>query len=121
MDDRTFNAEITEVPEEGGVRWTGALNGRSDDTRQNAYYRVAARRRHRPRPPHHPDSHYSSAALDVWARRIRAWADGGEPEDAERVGGKARSRKRDVFVFFDTDKKGRAPANATALSRPRRL
>lgn len=62
-------------------------------------------------------SGYDNAALDIWARRIKAWASGGEPDDAERVGGKARARKRDVFVFFDNDKKVRAPANAMELIR----
>ena len=62
-------------------------------------------------------SGYDNVALDVWGGRIKAWARGEEPEDAERVGGKARPRKRDVFVFFDNDKKVRAPANAMELIR----
>ncbi|HEY1413488.1 MAG TPA: DUF72 domain-containing protein [Rhodopila sp.] len=62
-------------------------------------------------------SGYDHAALDGWARRIKACARGTEPEDAERVGGKARPRRRDVFVFFDNDKKVRAPANAMELIR----
>ena len=60
---------------------------------------------------------YDNAALDEWSRRIKTWAGGEEPADAERVGGKARPRKRDVFVFFDSDKKVRAPANAMELIR----
>lgn len=60
---------------------------------------------------------YDNAALDQWARRIKVWARGGEPVDTERVGGKARLRRRDVFVFFDNDKKVRAPANAMELMR----
>ena len=62
-------------------------------------------------------SGYDNTALDVWAGRINAWARGEEPADAERVGGKARSRRRDVFVYFDNDKKVRAPANAMELIR----
>lgn len=62
-------------------------------------------------------SGYDNAALDEWAARIKIWARGEEPENAERIGGKARSRKRDVFVFFDNDKKVRAPANAMELIR----
>jgi uncharacterized protein YecE (DUF72 family) len=62
-------------------------------------------------------SGYDNAALDEWARRIKAWASGEEPEDAERINGKARARKRDVFMFFDNDKKVRAPANAMELIR----
>lgn len=60
-------------------------------------------------------SGYDNAALDDWGRRIKAWARGDEPEDAQRVGAKARPRKRDVFVFFDNDMKVRAPANAMEL------
>lgn len=60
-------------------------------------------------------SGYDSAALDDWARRVVAWARGGEPDDAERVAGKARKRRRDVFVYFDNDMKVRAPADARAL------
>ncbi|MBW4022714.1 MAG: DUF72 domain-containing protein [Proteobacteria bacterium] len=62
-------------------------------------------------------SGYDDAALDDWARRVRAWADGGEPADAERVGPKAQKRKRDVFVYFDNDLKVRAPVDAQALMR----
>ncbi len=62
-------------------------------------------------------SGYDNAALDTWAARINAWARGEEPEDAERVGSKARPRRRDVFVYFDNDKKVRAPANAMELIR----
>jgi uncharacterized protein YecE (DUF72 family) len=62
-------------------------------------------------------SGYDNDALDEWAGRAKAWARGEEPKDAERVGGKARPRKRDVFLFFDNDKKVRAPANAMELIR----
>jgi uncharacterized protein YecE (DUF72 family) len=62
-------------------------------------------------------SGYDNATLDIWARRVRAWASGDEPDDAERVGGKVKPRKRDVFVFFDNDRKVRAPANALELMR----
>ena len=62
-------------------------------------------------------SGYDNAALDEWSRRINAWSRGEEPVDAERVGRKARSRRRDVFAYFDNDKKVRAPANAMELIR----
>jgi uncharacterized protein YecE (DUF72 family) len=62
-------------------------------------------------------SGYDNAALDAWAERIKAWARGEEPDHAERIGGKARSRRRDVFLYFDNDKKVRAPANAMELIR----
>lgn len=60
---------------------------------------------------------YDSPALDLWARRANIWAQGGKPLDVERVGGAVRSRKRDVFVYFDPDKKLRAPDNAMELIR----
>lgn len=60
-------------------------------------------------------SGYDDAALDTWARRVVAWACGGEPEGAERVGRKARRRRRSVWVYFDNDAKVRAPADARGL------
>jgi uncharacterized protein YecE (DUF72 family) len=60
---------------------------------------------------------YDNAALDRWAHWSNVWARGEEPEDAERAGGKARPRGRDVFVFFDNGRKVRAPANAMELIR----
>jgi uncharacterized protein YecE (DUF72 family) len=60
-------------------------------------------------------SGYDDAALDDWARRIRAWTTGGEPEDAERIGPKSARKRRDVFVYFDNDLKVRAPVDARAL------
>lgn len=64
-------------------------------------------------------SGYGPKALDRWADRIRAWARGGEPEDAERVLGPTRRRAagRDVYLYFDNDAKVRAPADAAALIR----
>ena len=60
---------------------------------------------------------YDNAVLDAWGGRCKAWACGDEPAEASRIGGRARSQKRDVFVFFDNDKKVRAPANAMELIR----
>jgi uncharacterized protein YecE (DUF72 family) len=60
-------------------------------------------------------SGYTDEALDRWAERAAAWANGGEPEDAERVGGDGRKLARDVFVYFDNDTKSRAPFDAKAL------
>jgi uncharacterized protein YecE (DUF72 family) len=60
-------------------------------------------------------SGYDDAALDVWASRVAQWATGGEPADAQRVGGKGRKLKRDVYVYFDNDAKVRAPFDAKAL------
>lgn len=60
-------------------------------------------------------SGYDNAALDTWAARVAAWAQGDEPQDAERVAGKSRRRKRDVYVYFDNDAKVRAPVDAKGL------
>jgi uncharacterized protein YecE (DUF72 family) len=60
-------------------------------------------------------SGYDEDALDTWASRVVSWATGGEPVDAERVGGKGRKRHRDVFVYFDNDAKVRAPFDALGL------
>ncbi len=60
---------------------------------------------------------YDHAALACWAQRINAWARGEEPRDAERVGGAARPRGRDVFVAFDHAAKMRAPDQAMELIR----
>ena len=62
-------------------------------------------------------SGYDDTALDQWAARVTAWAAGKEPRDAERIGGAARPRKRDVFVYFDNDAKVRAPTDAAGLAQ----
>jgi uncharacterized protein YecE (DUF72 family) len=61
-------------------------------------------------------SGYDDEALDRWAARVRAWAEGREPTDLTRVG-KSRTprRARDVFVYFDNDAKVRAPFDAQGL------
>ncbi|MFC4728857.1 DUF72 domain-containing protein [Coralloluteibacterium thermophilus] len=61
-------------------------------------------------------SGYDAAALADWARRIRAWADGGQVEDARTVRPGAPSPvPRDVYCYFDNDSKVRAPFDARAL------
>jgi uncharacterized protein YecE (DUF72 family) len=63
-------------------------------------------------------SGYSDEQLDDWARRIRAWSEGSEPEGARRIDGPQPERAggRDVYVYFDnTDVKLRAPFDAMAL------
>jgi uncharacterized protein YecE (DUF72 family) len=62
-------------------------------------------------------SGYDDKALAWWGDHIAAWAAGGEPKAASRIGGPATPRKRgrDVFVFFDNDVKVRAPSNAASL------
>ena len=62
-------------------------------------------------------SGYTRQALDRWARRIRAWARGGEPRDARRICGRsAPAASRDIYCYFDNDVKVRAPADARSLS-----
>jgi uncharacterized protein YecE (DUF72 family) len=63
-------------------------------------------------------SGYDNAALDCWAQRVRAWADGAPMHDGEFAGRQVRRRKkRDVFMFFDNTDKLRAPDDAQALMR----
>ena len=59
---------------------------------------------------------YPSADLAAWAARARAWAAGEEPADLPRVAGAVpTSGPRDVFAFFISGAKERAPAAAQAL------
>ncbi len=60
---------------------------------------------------------YDAKSLDEWALRVAAWALGSEPADAERVIAKPgqKLKARDVFIFFDNDKKVRAPVDAHGL------
>lgn len=64
-------------------------------------------------------SNYGGKALERWARRIRTWADGGEPGDSERITDRkppARKR-RTVYAYFDNDHAAHAPRNAARLMR----
>ncbi|MGZ9106085.1 MAG: DUF72 domain-containing protein [Rhodoplanes sp.] len=60
---------------------------------------------------------YPPAALDAWARRLRRWAEGREPDDLPRVepDRHASLQPREVFVYFIHEGKVRAPAAAMAL------
>ena len=64
-------------------------------------------------------SGYSDAALERWAARIRAWSQGGEPEDAVRASGRPPAKRagRDVYCYFDNDAKVHAPFDAQSLMR----
>ena len=42
MDDRTFGAQVVEIPDEIRLRMRGDLDARADDTLQDAYREVAA-------------------------------------------------------------------------------
>jgi uncharacterized protein YecE (DUF72 family) len=63
-------------------------------------------------------SGYEAEALDIWANRVVAWAQGGEVENGRKASTRnATKRKRlDVFVYFDNDSKVRAPFDAEQLS-----
>ena len=63
-------------------------------------------------------SGYGDAALDDWARRVRAWQRGAQPRGARRVTRNAPPRiPRDVYVYFDNDAKVHAPFDAVELAR----
>jgi uncharacterized protein YecE (DUF72 family) len=63
-------------------------------------------------------SGYSDAALDDWARRIRAWLRGSQPREAGFRASRAtppRRKSRDVYCYFDNDAKVKAPFDARKL------
>jgi uncharacterized protein YecE (DUF72 family) len=62
-------------------------------------------------------SGYDAPAIAAWAKRVAAWAQGGEAPDGERASPRPapQRRRRDVFVYFDNDSKVRAPFDAQAL------
>ena len=64
-------------------------------------------------------SGYSEAALDLWARRIRAWASGTELPGAKKIARLAppARKSRDVYCYFDNDMKVKAPFDARRLAR----
>ena len=43
MDDRTFGAQVVEIPDEIRLRMRGDLDAKADDTLQDAYRDVSAR------------------------------------------------------------------------------
>ena len=63
------------------------------------------------------ESGYTDAALERWAERICAWRDGHEPPAAKLVAPRLRrSKRRDVYVYFDNDIKVHAPYDAMNLA-----
>jgi uncharacterized protein YecE (DUF72 family) len=62
-------------------------------------------------------SGYADAALNDWARRIRAWMRGSQPRDAERASRQPppARKSRDVYCYFDNDAKVKAPFDALKL------
>jgi uncharacterized protein YecE (DUF72 family) len=63
-------------------------------------------------------SGYDAGALDIWANRVVAWAQGGEVDNGRKASARnaPRRKRRDVFVYFDNDMKVRAPFDAEQLS-----
>jgi uncharacterized protein YecE (DUF72 family) len=63
------------------------------------------------------ESGYTDAALERWAERIRAWRDGRNPEGAKLAAPPpGRTKRRDVYVYFDNDIKVHAPYDALKLA-----
>lgn len=62
-------------------------------------------------------SGYDDQALDVWAHRVATWATGGEVRDGRKASNRdaPKRQKRNVYVYFDNDKKVRAPFDASNL------
>jgi len=61
-------------------------------------------------------SGYPEEAIAAWAERARAWSEGREPDGVPRIGPPAATNApRDVFLFFISGAKERAPAAAVAL------
>jgi uncharacterized protein YecE (DUF72 family) len=59
---------------------------------------------------------YAPAELEGWAKRLRTWAAGGEPDDLPRTTGTAgHGGPRPVFAYMIDGAKERAPAAAMAL------
>jgi uncharacterized protein YecE (DUF72 family) len=62
------------------------------------------------------ESGYTDAALERWAKRIRAWRDGRKPPMTHLAAPPARPTKLDVYVYFDNDIKVHAPYDAMSLA-----
>jgi len=63
-------------------------------------------------------SGYGPKAIATWADRIAAWASG-HPPSGKRVStfNPTEARPHDVYIYFDNDRKVRAPADALSLER----
>ena len=60
--------------------------------------------------------HYEAADVERWRDRLRAWAAGGEPDDARKVtSAQPVSIPRPVFAFFDKHVKLDAPLLAESM------
>ena len=67
-------------------------------------------------------SGYNDEQIDWWANRIERWRKGKQPLDAKLAcDRKAKTGKRDVYIYFDNDAKVHAPFNAKTLANKLRL
>jgi uncharacterized protein YecE (DUF72 family) len=64
-------------------------------------------------------SGYTEPAIDEWARKVRRWSEGGNPQGTKLIAPAppAGSKKRNVYVYFDNDVKTRAPFDAISLGK----
>jgi uncharacterized protein YecE (DUF72 family) len=64
------------------------------------------------------ESGYSNAALDLWAKRLRAWAAGAIPEGLDcALPQRASGKPRDVYLYVISGHKVHNPAAAMSLIR----
>jgi uncharacterized protein YecE (DUF72 family) len=62
-------------------------------------------------------SGYTDEALKRWAARIRKWRQGGQPARGSRVSAEPPPKlPRDVYCYFDNDRKVKAPVDAASLT-----
>ncbi|MDZ4859469.1 MAG: DUF72 domain-containing protein [Candidatus Hydrogenedentes bacterium] len=64
-------------------------------------------------------SGYTPRALNEWTKRVAAWQEGNEIDNAIHASEAPppKHRHRDVYVYFDNDVKVRAPFDAISLAR----
>jgi uncharacterized protein YecE (DUF72 family) len=58
---------------------------------------------------------YTTRALRQWTERAKIFASGADPTDLPLTAKAAGKKKRDVFVYFISGAKVRAPAAAMAM------
>ena len=65
------------------------------------------------------ESGYGPKTLERWARKVDAWRNGRQPNDAGTVSPRQppRRKNRDVYVYFDNDMKVYAPRDAARLAK----
>jgi len=68
-------------------------------------------------------SGYTEAALEEWARKLRAWRAGGEAAGSRKISDAppVKRSERDVYVYFDNDIKVKAPFDAKKLAEKLRV